>query len=138
MAKISAWAAAASFSASDKLAGLVGGADKTVTRGKLLTALTGEFLDVLGAASYLSLTPGGDVKLVGQTTAIMQLLSFSGAEFRITSAGEIQLNPASGQVVKYAYTPGNAGDWSGSPTDLAIAVDRIAAVVSGGGATPIP
>lgn len=36
------------------------------------------------------------------------------------------------------YTAGAAGNWSGSPIDVKAALDRIAAVVSSSGGTPIP
>lgn len=36
------------------------------------------------------------------------------------------------------YVPANAGHWAGSPTRIQDALDRIAAVVSVGGGTPIP
>ena len=38
-----------------------------------------------------------------------------------------------------AYAPATAGHWAGAPpATLAEAIDRLAAVVSGNGATPIP
>lgn len=39
---------------------------------------------------------------------------------------------------KLLYTPATPANWAGSPTNLADAIDRIAAVVSVGGAMPIP
>lgn len=40
--------------------------------------------------------------------------------------------------VAISYVPANPGDWVVPPTDLALAVDRIARVVSAGGTVPIP
>jgi hypothetical protein len=44
----------------------------------------------------------------------------------------------SGSSAFVTYVPADPGAWAGSPTNMADAIDRIAEVVSVGGATPIP
>lgn len=165
MSKFSAFPVAASFAAADVLAGLVGGADKQIPRAVFFTAPPATALQIVQGTSAVGLDAAGNVVInvpILKTTTIslagVPIITISsagfvtiqafpgsgvnvqagGAVFSVTIAGAINVAPAGGQVVTIGYTPAFPGDWVVPPTDLLVAVDRIARVVSAFGATPIP
>ena len=98
-----------------------------------------------GETASMSTAAGSSVAIVDGTgialnTAAGEVfgLTCQGASFQIDAAGGISLQPLAGQNLFIGYTPITSGDWAGDPTSVWEALDRIAAVVSVGGATPIP
>lgn len=89
-----------------------------------------------GVASAFTLDALGNVVLGVCTT--FSVVGPGSAEITIDAAGEINLTPAPGFTVQIFYSPASPGDWSGLPTDLVSAVDRIAAAVAGLLGGPIP
>lgn len=71
------------------------------------------------------------------TTATIDVLS-SGASFDPTYPGAGVTVYYSASATFEGYVPGAPGNWAGSPKTVAEAIDRIAAVVSVGGTSPIP
>lgn len=122
-----------------------------------LTAILRDFsyisLDGAGKSPLISFdaTSSGDFQLYDFATVLAGTLSISAAE-TVTAelSAEAFLDPAASvtahqPTVTYeavatqvSYTPSASGDWSGSPTTVQQALDRIAAVVSNGGISPIP
>jgi len=91
-------------------------------------AITGD----LPAANQAAQTMGG---AIGGTTAA-STLDFTG------NAAVTGVLPAANQAAQDAsvvtYTPATPADWSGSPATVQAAIDRMAAVVSASGSSPIP
>jgi hypothetical protein len=102
--------------------------------------------DVVAGGTYLVHVQGVnviDIDAAGQititsTTGNAIILNSNGANLTVGAAGNMSLTVAGGQVLHVDYVPGTPGDWAGSPTSVWEALNRIANVVSGGGATPIP
>lgn len=114
------------------------GSNFKAQRKALLEAIAGEFIQLSGnAGSSFSIDPFGGVTVTvgaGQTLS----MTANGAGILIDAVGLIDLTPAPGHALVLAYDPATPGDWAGSPTTVWEALDRIAAVVSAGGASPIP
>jgi hypothetical protein len=164
--KISAMTAATTVHNADLLPIVQSGANKKATRDLLLAAPAGENLLMQSNTAYIEIFDSGfifiqvaatknfrvqdnahvyiEVDSSGQVTIKngpaggLLRISNNGANVDLDVSGNIVLTPQSGQTLQASYKPANAGDWSGSPSDLAIAIDRIARVVSNSGATPIP
>src|SRR6478672_2056038 len=164
-AKISALPVAADFSSTDVIFGLRSGDDVQISRGIFLSAIAGQSISLLGNGGAVVVATDGSVSNVVPSASqysvvwsgtnivfingsgYLTISAFpgsgigivcNGGQITLDSSGGIQLTPNAGQVVAYAYTPANPGDWIAAPTDLAIAVDRIARVVSALGTNPIP
>lgn len=164
-AKISALPVATDFSSTDVICGLRSGADVQISRGVFLSAIAGQSISLLGNGGAVVVATDGSVASVVPSASqysvvwsglnaifingsgYLTITAFPGSGIAIVAnggqvtfdaLGGIQLSPAAGQVVSYGYTPANPGDWVVPPTDLAIAVDRIARVVSALGTIPIP
>lgn len=163
--KISALPVAVDFSSTDVLTGLRSGVNVQLTRGIFLSAISGQSISLLGnggavvvatdgsvanvvpSASQYSVVWSGMNAIFINGSGYLTVTAFPGSGIAIVSnggqvtfdaLGGIQLSPSPGQVVSYGYTPANPGDWVVPPTDLAVAVDRIARVVSALGTIPIP
>lgn len=83
-------------------------------------------------------TPVPDNSITADATssisAIHEGTATLGAQAGVTTLGIFPVDKAK----NIEYVPANAGHWAGSPTRIQDALDRIAAVVSVGGVTPIP
>jgi len=78
--------------------------------------------------------------IIGYVTPIPVKVMTTGGTFafEVDTSGNTFLRTGNGASVSVGYTVAAAGNWSGSPTDLATAVDRLAAAVAGLLAGPIP
>lgn len=164
--KISALSASGPMAIADVTVIVQSGGNKKVSKVNLLTAKTGESFQITGATgASLTLGSGGNhaftmipaeqllitdgvtqfvhIGLAGTVDIVTApgspfSITCSGGQVSIDGIGGIALQPAIGQVLHLAYTPLTPGDWSGNPTSIWEAIDRIAAVVSLSGASPIP
>lgn len=163
--KISALPAATTVSNADDTVIVQAGVNKKAARTLLLTAAVGETIGLVGPGGDLIECQGaggiaiqcliGESIILGDgSTAFLNCfagqiqmqttlgqpyaVTVNGASIVIDATGAIQITPLPGTVLTLHYTPLTPGDWSGSPTSVWEALDRIAAVVSTGGATPIP
>lgn len=98
----------------------------TVPSTQLTWDLTGVGLPKLTASRVLTLNGSNLITTANPTVTEINFVS------GVTSAIQTQMNTKQ----PTAYTPGNAAKWSGSPTTIQQAIDRIAAVV--GNTIPIP
>lgn len=96
--------------------------------------------DIVAAASAIVAITGAGACTIGAASGqILELLNSNGSFIRLDADGTITLDTSvPAKVLHLYYTPGTPGDWAGSPTSVWEALDRIAAVVSSGGASPIP
>ncbi len=107
----------------------------------------GDFEVLVSAGSAFYVTVGGAVVIQCGVFGNIDIISPTGgyvniqtgtAAVNITFVGAISIQPAAGQVVTIGYLPANPGDWVVPPTDVLVAIDRLARVVSNFGVTPIP
>jgi hypothetical protein len=165
MAKLSTYPVATTVGNADNAFGLQGGADVQMPRALLLTAVAGQPIALVGNGASATLdgvgnltvdVPAGkalNLSVNGVSLVLLSgaggvqiqpvagqglVLNCNGAVAQIDAAGNIGLAPAGGSTLFAGYTPQSAGDWVVAPTDLLVAVDRIARVVSAFGVTPIP
>ncbi len=110
---------------------VIGGAVSGGTAGRVLFEATGPVL-----ADDVGLQYDTANGLTATTGAMVGRLAASGVAGEFTDGTRTVLICDGANHV--SYTPGAAGNWSGSPTDVWAALDRIAAVVSLSGASPIP
>lgn len=164
--KISALPAATTFGSSDVLDTLVAGLNSQCIRDVFLTALGLDTVALIGGSSTILVTSAGDVRIHGTPATAMDFTQSTGVGIFISTAGLTTVGTAIGQnlllqggasqsitldtiggiavttsgasSVVCTYVAANPGDWVVAPLDFASAIDRIARVVSGGGATPIP
>jgi hypothetical protein len=164
--KISALPAAATFADTDLLDSVVGGVNKKLTRAVLLTATSGENLNLItdnasvfvdgagnvqitvlpgqtfalgnGAAVFFSANPSGIVTIECASAQAIELNHPIGSSISLNFDGTIAITTHAGAKAFVSYAPIASGNWAGAPTNIVDAIDRIAAVVSAGGASPIP
>lgn len=83
-------------------------------------------------------TPVPDNSVTADATSVVSAIhegtATLGAQAGVTTLATYAVDKAK----NIEYVPANAGHWAGSPTRIQDALDRIAAVVSVGGGTPIP
>lgn len=144
-----------------------GGTNKKVPRYLILTAAAGQGISLLGnAGSYFDIgtagnlnlnTPAGQKIIIGQSPSqaivvegdgsislgngspAFSLITDALGQLDIDVAGHVVLESGDGESVDVTYVPADGSFWSGTPpATFAEAIDRIAAVVSVGGGTPIP
>ncbi len=145
-----------------------GGVSKQITRPLFLTAPTGEAIELVGNFSHLQIDAVGNINLLLSPTFTFELTDGTTDFLSVDSAANVVLEsqttgsvtvacggtnmviqgmagtivfsvpgPGSGKF-SAPYTPATPGDWAGNPTTIHEAIDRIAAVVSVGGVSPIP
>ena len=121
-------------------------ANYRVTQADILTAPSGTQLTIISGTSVVGVDNAGTATLQvpsGKTITMWQAGSMwfqldASSNWTVNPAGNVSITPTG--TVTIGGWSGTAGYWggAGTPTDVWSAVDRIAAVVSGGGATPIP
>lgn len=91
------------------------------------------------ALGFLQIDASGNLTLGQDAPGVFTIDHGAGTTLVIAGDGTFTIdNSVSGKPVHIPYTPLAPGDWAGSPTEVWEAIDRIAAVVSSGGASPIP
>lgn len=164
--KISALPAATSVGLADLLTILQGGANKKTTKVAMFLAASGENLFIQGpVAGTVGVDSSGNVVCdttagftAGFTTggthgltidasgnilihggpALGLTCESSGSQMKIVSGGAITISSFGGAGTTVEFQAPHSSYWSGSPSDLQTAIDRIAKVVSANGVTPIP
>lgn len=150
---------ATTFGLADQIAAWQAATTVTVTKALLLTAKSGEAMQISSfAGSLAGYNSGGDyiitqeagkifqVKLGGD--ALIQINSVGqvsisgpaghgvtlsdtvGAVLQINGLGQVQMTNAGGTSVDISFLPSASGDWAGDPTSYKDAVNRIAAEVA--------
>lgn len=162
--KISAMTSATVMSNLDVVPIVQGGANKKVEKAIFLKTGTSEsvafvgptteFVGILasgvasvnapsGAELYTILgfgvvcTPAGGVTIGAFTGQTVQITS-NGGTVQLDGSGIITLQCAGGASVFASYTPLTPASWAGNPSNLATAIDRIAASVAFMLGSPIP
>jgi hypothetical protein len=104
----------------------------------VLSVASGKKISLLVNGQVVFEVDAGGTVTVSGTAGGQANLSANGGLVNVDAAGNVALIPNAGQTVGIGYTPGAAGNWNVAPTDLLIAVDRLAAAVAGLLGGPIP
>jgi len=163
--KISQLAFTATIGATDEIEINAGGTNKRIFRDAIFGGPGGITLGVNSGGAFVGVdnADGARMDVAGTNTITMRQngillfqldaagtltmngvnggqanLAANGGLVNVDGAGNVALIPNAGAIVGIGYTPGFPGDWVVAPTDLLLAVDRIARVVSALGTVPIP
>jgi len=113
------------------------------SNGTLLSGITshivsgGQYLITRGSLQVVKITTAGDFIWNVPGGRNFQFNCNFG-QFLCDASGIFNIQNGDGSSVILGYLPNNSADWSGDPTDLANAVDRLAAAVAGLLGGPIP
>lgn len=136
--KISAMPVATHVANADISPIVQGGNNISASRAEMLTAAPGESIELACQTSgHIEITNVGGIEM-SVTPGQVMVIFINGGIIKGFADGSMELQPPVGKVLTLYYTPLNPADWMGSPASVWEAIDRIAAVMGAGGATPIP
>lgn len=165
-AKISALPSATEMANAEVLTIVQAAVNKKITKQAFLTAATGEPIALGGVVATIEIDASDNIQITvgfGQTLHISDLAGtnfviidafgnvlvsaapgtavttgFPGVSQVVVSETGLSVEAPTGSSADVTYHVGAAGNWAGSPTNMATALDRIAAAVAGLLGTAIP
>ncbi len=136
--KISAMPAVVSILNADLLPVVQSGVNKSATRPTLLHAQSPDTMTLVhNSGCFIQLNPTGNLNISVPNGSTMFIVS-SLAGITLDNLGNIIIAAGGAGIVQISYNDPNPGNWAGVPTDVLVAIQRLAAAVSQNGLNPIP